>query len=152
MRVQHKSSQEYATAHEYPNGYKVIFDADKEAGFYFKYSKEELDKWFVQVPEDKLELPANKYTLKLDPDACVVGFKDNVNSPEHYTNGHVETIYAIENVLGPEGFKAYCMGNYMKYMARHRKKNGEEDLKKAEVYLGWAANGLPAPVNGKVPK
>ena len=145
MRVQHKSSKEYATAYEYPNGYKVIFDADKEMGFYFKYSKEDFKKWFVQLPEAK-------YTLRVDPNACDVGFKDNVNSPEHYTNGHVETIYAIENVLGPEGFKAYCMGNYMKYMARHRKKNGEEDLKKAEVYLGWAANGLPAPVNGKLPK
>lgn len=149
MRVQHKATGEYATAHEDLNGYKVVFDKDEELGLYFWYSKEELEKWLVRLPEAK-------YTLKLDANGKVAGIanddRDNVNSPKHYTNGHVETIYAIENVLGPEGFKAYCMGNYMKYMARHQHKNGEEDLKKAQVYLNWLTNGLPAPVNGKLPK
>lgn len=66
-----------------------------------------------------------------------------VDSPAHYQQGHIETIYAIEQTLGPEGFKAYCMGNWMKYIARHQYKNGE-DLAKANKYLEWAANGLPA--------
>ena len=77
---------------------------------------------------------------------------DPVNSPEHYTSGRIETIYAIENVLGKEGFRAYCMGNWMKYSARYKHKGGEEDLKKAEVYLDWAKNGLPIPVEGKLPQ
>lgn len=77
---------------------------------------------------------------------------DNVNSPAHYTQGHIETIYAIEKALGPEGFKSYCMGNWIKYSSRHKEKGGEEDLRKAEVYLGWAVNGLPEPVNGKLPQ
>lgn len=76
---------------------------------------------------------------------------DNVNSPKHYQQGVVETIYTIRDTLGAEGFKAYCMGNWIKYNARYQHKNGEEDLRKAEVYLGWAVNGLPEPVNGMLP-
>jgi len=75
----------------------------------------------------------------------------NVNSPNHYTQGYIEAIYAIEQVLGKDGFKAFCMGNYLKYKMRAEHKGKDEDLKKAEVYLGWAVNGLPAPVNGRIP-
>jgi hypothetical protein len=77
---------------------------------------------------------------------------DMVHSPKHYTEGHIETIYAIGKALGPEGFKSYCMGNWIKYSSRHKEKGGAEDLAKAEVYLRWAVNGLPVPVNGKLPK
>lgn len=73
-------------------------------------------------------------------------------SPDHYTAGNIETIYAIENALGPEGFRAFCMGNWIKYNARHKHKRGERDLKAAEQYLTWAVNGLPKPVDGKLPK
>jgi hypothetical protein len=76
----------------------------------------------------------------------------NVLSPKHYTQGHLETIYVIEQVLGKEGFKAFCMGNYIKYKERHAFKNGAEDLAKAEQYLTWAVNGLPEPIDGKVPR
>lgn len=71
--------------------------------------------------------------------------QESVNSPAHYTQGYIETIYAIAQTLGPEGFKAYCMGNWMKYNARAAYKNGAEDLAKAAVYLNWAQNGLPFP-------
>lgn len=71
--------------------------------------------------------------------------KETVNHPEHYLQGYIETIYAIAQTLGPEGFKAFCMGNWMKYRERAAHKGKAEDLKKAEVYLGWAVNGLPFP-------
>lgn len=76
---------------------------------------------------------------------------ENVASPKHYQQGTVETIYTIRDTLGPEGFKAYCMGNWIKYNARYQHKNGAEDLAKAQVYLGWAVRGLPKPVNGMLP-
>ena len=77
---------------------------------------------------------------------------DNVHSPQHYQQGHVEVIYAIEQTLGPEGFKAYCMGNWIKYKSRAAfKGNAEEDLKKAEVYLSLAVNGLPPLKKNDVP-
>lgn len=150
MRARHKASNEEVEATLLDG---VIWEVEYiDTGFSYSYSRDEFFKWFEPLSEE----PQAMYTLKLDTDGKVAGIanddRDNVNSPKHYTRGHVETIYAIENVLGPEGFKAYCMGNYMKYMARHQHKNGEEDLKKAQVYLNWLTNGLPAPVNGKLPK
>lgn len=73
-------------------------------------------------------------------------------SPDHYIQGYIETIYAIAQTLGPEGFKAFCLGNWMKYKTRAgHKTDNENDLAKAQVYLHWATNGLPAPVDYKLP-
>lgn len=63
------------------------------------------------------------------------GLTDNVNHPSHYTHGKIETIDKIEDVLGLEGFQAYCVGNAIKYLDRYKLKNGFEDIKKAEWYL-----------------
>jgi len=65
---------------------------------------------------------------------------DAVNSPAHYTAGKYETIDVIEDILGPEKFEGYCIGNVIKYVSRYPHKNGTEDLKKAGVYLNWAIN------------
>ena len=63
---------------------------------------------------------------------------DAVSHPSHYTmGGGVECIDAIRAALGPVGFQEYCRGNVIKYMWRWRNKGGVEDLKKAQVYLGW---------------
>lgn len=70
---------------------------------------------------------------------------DNVNSPAHYTTGGIETIDFIRAKLGPEGFRAYCLGNVLKYVTRHAHKNGQEDLYKAAVYLDWAIESVPIP-------
>lgn len=62
--------------------------------------------------------------------------QDNVNHPAHYTQGKVEVIEIIEQLTnGMEGYKAYCLGNVVKYIFRHERKNGLEDLKKASWYL-----------------
>lgn len=58
-----------------------------------------------------------------------------VNHPSHYTHGKIETIDKIEDVLGLEGFQAYCVGNAIKYLDRYKLKNGFEDIKKAKRYL-----------------
>lgn len=60
---------------------------------------------------------------------------DSVNHPSHYTHGKIETIDKIEDVLGLEGFQAYCVGNAIKYLDRYKLKNGLEDIKKAQKYL-----------------
>lgn len=62
---------------------------------------------------------------------------DNVNHPNHHCQGGIECIKAIEASMTPEEFQGYCKGNVMKYVWRFREKNGLEDLKKAQVYLGW---------------
>ncbi len=68
--------------------------------------------------------------------------KDNVNHPDHYKTGGIETIDYIKAKLGEEGVIAYCMGNVMKYTSRWKDKNGLEDLKKADWYLDYAINLL----------
>lgn len=69
--------------------------------------------------------------------------KDPVNAPPHYTEGGIEAIDYIAAKLGHEGFRAYCLGNVLKYVSRWQHKDGEQDLRKAQVYLGWAINGKP---------
>lgn len=61
---------------------------------------------------------------------------DRVNHPSHYCTGGVECIEGIRAALG-DGFVDYCQGNSIKYLWRWRHKGGLEDLKKAQVYLGW---------------
>lgn len=61
---------------------------------------------------------------------------DNINHPAHYTQGNIECIEAIAAaVTGLEGMEAVCTANAIKYLWRWKKKNGEEDLKKARWYL-----------------
>ena len=42
---------------------------------------------------------------------------------------------AMESWMSQEGFESYLQGNVIKYIARFKKKNGREDLKKAKHYL-----------------
>ena len=58
-------------------------------------------------------------------------------SPNHYKFGEIEVIDYIRDKLSPDMFQGFCMGNVLKYVSRHKHKNGVEDLKKAQVYLGW---------------
>jgi len=61
---------------------------------------------------------------------------DNVNHPDHYTQGEIETIDVIEYLTrGLEGIDAVCMGNVIKYVMRCNYKNGWEDIEKAKWYL-----------------
>jgi hypothetical protein len=57
-------------------------------------------------------------------------FMDNVNKPDHYQKGDYEPIKIIQ---------AYDLdffeGNILKYLLRYKKKNGLEDLQKAQWYL-----------------
>tara|TARA_R110000782_G_scaffold3228_2_gene11932 strand:- start:25425 stop:25775 length:351 start_codon:yes stop_codon:yes gene_type:complete len=68
---------------------------------------------------------------------------NNVDKPFHYNQSGIECIDYIKQVLGKEGFVAYCRGNVMKY--NHRafyKGNPTEDMAKAEQYLKWANETL----------
>lgn len=60
-----------------------------------------------------------------------------VDAPSHYvTAGGLECIDAIaEATKGLQGIEAFCVGNSLKYLWRHDKKNGNEDLKKALWYI-----------------
>lgn len=81
--------------------------------------------------EEVLDYHEGKYTPRSHP----------VERPNHYQFGtfpdNVEVKDIIKEVLGDEGYRAYCVGNVIKYVLRHHKKNGTEDLKKAKQYLEW---------------
>lgn len=59
-----------------------------------------------------------------------------VEHPPHYTAGKVECIDAIEAaVTGMTGPEAFLVGQVLKYVWRFKRKNGVEDLEKAQWYL-----------------
>lgn len=61
---------------------------------------------------------------------------DAVQHPSHYTQGKVECIEALESATaGLSGIEAVCTANAIKYLWRWRRKNGVEDVKKAQWYI-----------------
>lgn len=61
---------------------------------------------------------------------------DAVEHPSHYMLAPgMEAKDVIKAVLGEDGFRYYCHGNVLKYILRARKKNGEEDFRKAATYI-----------------
>lgn len=68
--------------------------------------------------------------------------EDLVNHPKHYaTESGLETIEVIEAFTdGLEGIEATDTGNIIKYICRWKKKNGLQDLKKAQWYLNHLIN------------
>ena len=72
---------------------------------------------------------------------------DSVNSPFHYTQGRVEAIEIIEDVVAgaPEPVVGYLMGQTLKYLLRAwHKGNASQDLQKACWYLNRAILRLDA--------
>ena len=72
---------------------------------------------------------------------------DPVNNPAHYTAGGIETIDFIQEKLMPEEYGGYCKGNVIKYVSRSLHKGGVEDLRKAQVYLGWLIQHMDQQTN-----
>ena len=63
---------------------------------------------------------------------------EKVNHPNHYNNGKVECIDAIESAtVNKNGIEAFCVGNIIKYLWRYEDKNGIEDINKAKWYLDF---------------
>ena len=60
---------------------------------------------------------------------------DQVDQPEHYRQGEIECIDAIQAALTPEEFRGYCKGNVLKYVWRERHKGQGVSLAKARWYL-----------------
>lgn len=63
---------------------------------------------------------------------------DNVNHPSHYETGRFECIDVMLETQGTEAVKSFCICNALKYIYRHKRKNGFEDIRKAIWYLNKA--------------
>lgn len=88
--------------------------------------------------------PTHQYTdpelsedfIELDLKTCIATTPfSNVNSPNHYSQGNIECIDAIESALSKEEFIGFLRGNIIKYNWRTRLKNGIEDLEKSKYYI-----------------
>ena len=73
---------------------------------------------------------------------------DMINHPNHYQmkNG-LEVIEIIDAVTD---VKAYCKGNIIKYVCREDKKNGIEDLKKADWYIQYLIDYKQKELKGEI--
>ena len=100
-----------------------------------------LVKWGVQVCEmcncildDNLKCPECE---RCKGDSMKDQNFDEVNNPAHYNLGDgLECIDYIKQVLGVDGFIAYCHGNMIKYQHRHKyKRNPVQDIETAQYYL-----------------
>jgi len=54
--------------------------------------------------------------------------------PTYYRDGGADVISMLSEVFTPEEFRGFMKGNIIKYTVRYDKKNGMEDLNKAEEY------------------
>lgn len=61
--------------------------------------------------------------------------EDIVNYPSHYRTGKFECIEVMQEALGIDAVKNFCLCNAFKYIYRHNRKNGLEDIKKAQWYI-----------------
>lgn len=69
------------------------------------------------------------------PEAIILEQRYQVGG-DHYKNKAIQPIdYIIANELG------FCEGNVVKYITRHKEKNGLEDLKKAKQYIEFLIEG-----------
>jgi hypothetical protein len=99
-----------------------------------------LSDWYpdMPIPEPKKHTPnkdKNKDAVLIENQLPDVS--NMVEHPPHYTAGDVECIDAImAAVEGLTPQEAVCVANVIKYTWRFKRKNGKQDLKKAEWYLG----------------
>ena len=56
---------------------------------------------------------------------------------DHYNTGGIEVIDFIRAKMTPEEFRGFCKGNIIKYVSREAHKGGDQDLRKARVYIDY---------------
>lgn len=59
----------------------------------------------------------------------------NEIKPDYYHTNGIDVIKYIELSQGVQAAKEFCRGNVIKYVTRYDKKNGIEDLQKAQTYI-----------------
>lgn len=122
---------------------RAIYLLLKKVKKYEDKSEENIDE-----ENNENENPSNIYiptkNIKLPKDYVVedlVEKYDMVNQPKHYMfniDGHdVQAVDILKGTLTPEEFRGWLKGSYLTYLLRADRKNGLEDLKKANTFLNW---------------
>ena len=68
-------------------------------------------------------------------DASGAHIDDPVNHPSHYETGKFECIDVMVETMGIDATMEFCVCNAFKYLYRHKRKNGIQDLEKAKWYI-----------------
>lgn len=67
------------------------------------------------------------------------GVDDQVNNPSHYQSMvpdlNIDAISCMRAAFGDDEVASFCICNALKYIFRHRSKNGKQDIEKAIWYL-----------------
>ena len=85
-----------------------------------------------ELAADNVEGMCSQFVPRIE--GLTVTLKEEmVNHPEHY-QGKNECIDVMIAMFGKEAVKHFCMCNAYKYRFRSNKKNGENDIAKAEWY------------------
>lgn len=100
-------------------------DVPHDAIFIYVYADKTITYSTVKRYEAKNYMTADEFLNKTN--------NDNVNHPSHY-QGKNECIDVMIAMFGVEAVKHFCMCNAYKYRFRSDKKNGQEDIEKAEWY------------------
>ena len=82
-----------------------------------------------------LEEMATEYKIGMAKKPDVVRKPDMVNAPPHYCTGPFECIDVMTEIFGANAVQNFCLCNAFKYLYRTKRKNGLEDIKKAQWYL-----------------
>ena len=85
--------------------------------------------WNREIPEQVERVP------KEESDPIDTTAPDNVNHPAHYETSKFECIDVMIETQGVEAVKHFCLCNAFKYLYRHNRKNGLEDIRKAQWYI-----------------
>lgn len=107
-----------------------------------------VDKCFEVNTCDECEFEENEYCAKCAKPSYIPNAEipncyelffgksaDVVNHPSHYETGKFECIDVMIETQGEEAVKNFCLCNAFKYLYRHNRKNGIEDVKKAKWYI-----------------
>ena len=119
LRVCNESLCDELTDADYEEGIKALED----------YEKSKVDKSIGD---------GSKILLQSTEEPTHGSEYDAVSKPQHYTSTSIECIDAMRETQGDEAVKAFCICNAFKYLWRHNRKNGDEDIKKANWYLNKA--------------
>lgn len=123
--------------------YRVSGD-DNPDGVNIDWPHESDDDYATKI--EKLYEPEkdNMFVDDYDPNEIKNPYYSNPISPSHYEIGNtgIEAIDIIQATLTKEEYIGYLRGNILKYNLRASKKNGSEDLHKADIYSGWLVEAL----------
>ena len=91
---------------------------------------------YVRLKNDGLEYVSSRFEKVLDSNESE---QDTglIDKQEHYTANGIQPIEIMKANLSTEEYHGFLISNVWKYTFRYKRKNGLEDLKKAQTYLTW---------------